>query len=186
MNRILWLLVLLTGTVAAETELEVGPTFLAQEFAHSGTIILTERVAGKYDFSIGHISEQLVQTCPRLDCIQRIPRNLYFGVGRYWGGERWEFGLSGNYFGDVNRVSGAHFMVGVMVGYKLCDRLSVRVRHYSNAGHQSPDCACGEYCGCGYNLGQDAITLVYSFGARRTEPVSLAARLDGLLPLAHR
>ena len=157
------ILALLPIQVLADLEVEIGPTFLAQEFAHSGTIILTERVAGKYDFSIGHISEQLVQTCSRLDCIQRIPRNLYFGIGRYWGSERWEFGLSGNYFGDVNRVSGAHLMVGVMVGYKPCDRLSIRIRHYSNAGHQSPDCACGEYCGCGYNLGQDAITVAIRF-----------------------
>jgi len=157
------LALLLALPAAAETEVEIGPTFLAQEFAHSGTLILTERIAGKYDFTIGHISEQLVQTCPRLDCIQRIDRNLYVGAGRLWSHRRLEFGLSANYFGAVNRVSGSHLMVGAMIGYRVCDRLSIRVRHYSNAGHSSPDCDCGKYCGCGYNLGQDAITLAVRF-----------------------
>ena len=160
-----WLAILLiAGLAQAETEFEVGPTFLTQEYANGVSMILTGRVAGKYDFSIGHISEQVVQTCPRLDCIQKIDRQLYFGAGRYWNWRRLEIGISGNYFTDVNRVSGSHLMVGLMLGIRLCDSVSLRLRHYSNAGTQSPDCNCGEYCGCGYNLGQDGIFVVGRFG----------------------
>ena len=162
-----WRTILITLALAvtgcATTEIEIGPTFLTQEFAHGGTIIVTERVAEKYDFSIGHVSEQIVQTCPRLDCIQRVQRNLYVGAARLWEYKRLEVGLGANYFADVSRVSGSHLMVGAMFGVKLCDRLSLRVRHYSNAGSQSPDCDCGPYCGCGYNLGQDSITLAMRF-----------------------
>lgn len=160
MRLIPFLLAILAVQAHADTEIELGPTFLAQEFAHAGTLILTERVAGKYDFTIGHIMQQLVQTCDRVDCIQRIDRNLYFGVGRFWQWQRVEFGISGNYFGDTSRVSGAHLMVGVMLGYRFCESISLRVRHYSNAGHSTRLARDGTQ---GYNLGQDAITLAVRF-----------------------
>ncbi len=141
-------LFLFVANANAEINVEVGPAFLSGEFSDGGLLLISDRVTPKWELSLAYISDQLCNGCThKLD----LQRNLGIGgtrIGKYW---RFEFGLGAAYFTNINRAFSKNFTVHAMLAFRITDRLSIRGRHWSNAG-------TGET-----NLGQDAFTIAWSF-----------------------
>ena len=142
--------------VKAEVQVEIGPTNLSGDWAKGGALLLSERF-GKYDIGIGYISEQTANvTCgPHLPKTSRcdfdIRENIFIQAQRIVTYKRCELGIGPAWFQNTSRVFGKQFNFGLMAGCSLSDHLSVRIRHWSNAGSASP------------NLGQDLLTIGWSF-----------------------
>lgn len=132
----------------ADTRLELGAGFLSWEYSDGGAAILTERFNGKYDVSLGIVTEQYCRCTFPTD----IDDNLFVQVQRVFVGSRFELGIGAAWFQNSNRALGKRFNVPLSLGYRLTKRISLRVRHYSNGGSGVP------------NVGQDLITVGYRFG----------------------
>jgi hypothetical protein len=162
---ILLFLLLFFYWVSAEADvtLEVGPTNLSGDWA-GGAAILSERF-GKYELGIGYISEQEVSlrtfslsdpSCTRITdgynrCDFEIRENIFVHAQRIVKYKKCELGIGPAYFSNTSRVFGSHFNIGLMAGCYINKNLSIRIRHYSNAGSATP------------NLGQDILTIGYKF-----------------------
>lgn len=135
----------------AEVSIEAGPVFMSGDYAKGGALILSERFYGKYEVHLGYVSETFVQTCERPDCAFDNRENLFAGVQRVAGWERFKLGIGVDYFQNQNRALGCRFTAGLLLEWRLTDHVSARVRHNSNAGSCTP------------NLGLDYIGLAYGF-----------------------
>jgi hypothetical protein len=130
---------------ANAAEFEIGPALLSGEYSEGGTLIFTERV-GKWSLGGGYVSEQYCHcTWPT-----SLKENIFFQGQRIVEHKKFEIGLGAAYFQNTNRALGKNLTWALSLGYGG-EHLSVRFRHYSNAGSGSP------------NLGQDMVTLGYNF-----------------------
>lgn len=134
----------------AETTIEVGPTFLSHDFAEGGLLLFSERV-DKYEFGLGYVSEQFVNTCGRKDCDFDMQENLFVHVQRVIPYKSFEFGIGPAYFQNTNRALGKQFTAALSVSWQVTDHLSIKARHWSNAGSGVP------------NMGQDALVIGWTF-----------------------
>lgn len=134
-----------------DMHLELGAPFLSGEFAEGATLMVEER-RGRWGCGMTYITEQRVR--PRNDPPQDLKPNLGIHCLRYatlGDRDQWEFGVGPAYWNSTNRALGSKFNAGLSVAYKFNEKWALRVRHYSNAGSASP------------NMGQDILTLAYSF-----------------------
>ena len=152
--RILTLVLLLFAfNVSAETRLEVGPTFLSDDYAEGQMAVLTERV-GKWDFSYIYVTEQ--DAWPGWEKRHgygpaHLERNSAIHIQRIWKWKKAEFGFGVARWANTSRALGHKTTYPLMIGWNFNKHLSLRIRHYSNAGSATP------------NLGQDAITIGWTF-----------------------
>jgi hypothetical protein len=123
-------------------ELQMGPTYLSGETS-SGAFVLLREDYGKYSFGIGLTSPQKCRC--RTETVD-IDTNAYIQAERnirvY---ERFSVSIGASYWNRTSRVNGSHFAFPLTLRFDINDRLSIGVRHWSNAGSARP------------NLGQDAI-----------------------------
>ena len=155
----LFLLLLIIGFCReskAEVSIEAGPTFLSDSRSHGGVLLLSERF-GKYDFGLGYVSEQNVNVpcgsplARSVRCDYDIRENIFVSAQRIVTFNRCELGIGPAYFSNTNRALGKQFTIGLSAGCHISKKLSLVIRHYSNAGSGTP------------NLGQDALMIRYSF-----------------------
>lgn len=129
---------------ADAAEITIGPTYLSASSSDGGLLLLSEDI-GKYAFGIGVVSKQVCQC--RNDTTE-VPVNAFVQawrkVGIYKG---LSAGLGVSYWNQTTRVTGSHFNFALSLEYAVTDKLSLSLRHWSNAGSASP------------NLGQDAIMI---------------------------
>lgn len=136
--------------VKADVRLEVGPTFLSGEYAKGQVLILSEQF-DRYSVGVGYISQQRV--VDRSKTLYNLRENMYvFGTRHVRITSKFNLGLGVAYFNETNRALGSNFAFSLLVRYDFSDRLSVNIRHFSNAGSVRP------------NMGQDMLTFGYSFG----------------------
>ena len=144
----------------AEVTAEVGMGFLSSQLSRGGSFLLTERWGGQYgnaySLGIGFVSEQEVTDSSQ--DFYRLRENLYIQAQRRVAFpikgcpiDCWGLGIGVAYFNDTNRALGSHFTIAMSVEFRPNERMSVNIRHYSNAGSSSP------------NMGQDMLTLGYTF-----------------------
>ena len=131
-------------------EMEVGPTNLSGDWAKGGVFMLTQH-SGVWAFSAGYVSEQYVSTCDHPSCKFNITPNIFVMVQRISRYKGWELGIGPTYFQNTNRALGQKFNFGLSLGYKWDNNVSIRARHWSNAGSGA------------WNMGQDVLTLGYQF-----------------------
>lgn len=136
----------------AEVSIEAGPVFVSGDYGKGGALILSERFKGKYEVHMGYVSETFVNTCNRPDCAFDMRENLFAGAQRITALGDFRLGIGIDYFQNVNRALGCRFTAGLLIGYQATDRISLRVRHNSNAGSCTP------------NLGVDYIGVAWRFG----------------------
>lgn len=146
-------LLLFSPMLVAETRLEIGPTYLSDERSSGYMFIVSERV-GKFDFGIGYVSEQDV--LPGWENRHgygpvHLSRNAFFYVQRFWTKGQFELGAGLAHFNNENRALGAKITYPVSIGWNWNENLSIRLRHFSNAGAATP------------NLGQDSLTIGWTF-----------------------
>ena len=141
-------LFLCLGDVNAEINIEAGPAFLSGEFSDGGLLLISDRITPKWSVGLAYTSEQVCNGCThQVD----LKRNLGLIGSRIFSYKRFEFGLGASYWQNTNRALSRNFNVHVMFGFQITDRLSLRGHHDSNSGSGDT------------NLGQDAITLAWSF-----------------------
>ena len=149
MPRYLLLMLLFASVVHSETRTEFGPTYLSDESSGGGMLIVVERV-GVWDLGVGYVSEQDVWPTWERDNGYppvHIRSNAFMYGQRVWRKGRFEFGLGVAHFSNNNRALGSRTTYPVVIGWNFNGRLSVRLRHFSNAGSAAP------------NMGQDALTI---------------------------
>ncbi len=134
----------------ADVSLEAGATFLSGEYAKGQTMILSEKF-DRYSVSVGYITDQVV--IDRSKTRNELRANIFLQAMRHVNiTEKFNLGVGVAYFNGTNRALGSNFTIALLVRYDLSDRLSLNIRHYSNAGSAPP------------NMGQDMITVGYTFG----------------------
>ncbi len=139
----------------AQVHVEIGATNISGDWV-GGAIVLSERF-GKYDVGIGYVSEQDIHvTCgPHLPATSKcdfdIRANIFVHAQRIVKYKRCEMGIGPAYFQNTSRVFGKGFNFGLMLGCSVTDKLSIRIRHWSNSGSASP------------NLGQDLLSVAWTF-----------------------
>ena len=146
-------LLLFTFNVNAETRIEAGPTYLSDESSDGYMIVVSERF-DRWDLGIGHVSEQdVLPGWEKRHGYGRVhlKRNSFIYGQRIWTKGKFELGLGLAYFDNTNRALGQRTTYPVVIGWNFNKDLSIRLRHFSNAGGATP------------NLGQDAITIGWSF-----------------------
>ena len=158
--RYLLPLILLCGAANAETRIEVGPTLLSDEFSSGVSVSVIERT-DKWDFGITWTSEQDVW--PGWEKRNgygpaHLERNAGVFVQRHWTlasvEEVYEIkiGIGVAYWANKNRALGSNLTFPVVLEIPTpLERWTIHFRHFSNAGSATP------------NLGQDMITIGYSF-----------------------
>jgi len=147
------LLLLFTLNVSAETRIEVGPTALSDNWSEGVMVVISERF-GKFDIGLGYTSEQDVWPKWEKDNgygPAHLERNSFFYGQRIWSKGRFEFGLGLAQFANKSRALGQKTTYPLVIGWNFNEDVSLRLRHFSNAGSATP------------NLGQDAITIAWTF-----------------------
>lgn len=133
----------------AETYVELGGTFASGESSDAAALVVGERF-GNYTFSLGVMDKQSINTRTTQNIKTR--QNGFFEAMRVTRPfSKLEVGLGGAYFMNTNRALSSNLNFALMVRYELSDKFSLQLRHWSNAGTNTP------------NLGQDMITLRYTF-----------------------
>jgi hypothetical protein len=146
-------LLLCTFSVSAETRLEVGPTYLSDQSSDGYMVVISERM-GKFDIGVGYVSEQDVW--PKWEKRHgygpaHLERNSFIYGQRIWSKGKFELGIGAAHFSNKNRALGQRTTWPVTLGWNFNKDVSIRLRHFSNAGSATP------------NLGQDAVTLAWTF-----------------------
>ncbi len=159
MNKAALFIVLSLAAVSAraETIVEAGAGFLNWGYSEGQALIVAERFAGKYDIGIGAIERQVCDCRdykPDLDRETSIDPLSFIYAQRIFSGNRLEFGLGFGFWNQTSRVSGSILMFPLSIKYRVWKRLSIGVRHFSNASSGVP------------NLGQDMMTLSWNFGGK--------------------
>ena len=157
MDRCILLVCLLAfSSVRADTSIEVGPTLLSSQFSKGGAFLASEFWGGeygdKYSVGVGYIYKQ--EVTDRNNNFSEIQENIFIqGQRRFCAVERNHacFGIGVAHFQNTNRALGATFNIAVSIEVRPQERLSINLRHYSNAGSAVP------------NMGQDMITIGYRF-----------------------
>ena len=140
----------LTKEARADTSLSIGPVFASGKFAQGGAVALTESF-GKYEASLGYISEQTI--VPRSGRVYETRPNAFLQLVRnVQVSNKFTLGIGVAGFNGTNRALGSHANFALHVRYRFSPRVSCEVRHWSNAGSATP------------NMGQDAITCSYYLG----------------------
>lgn len=130
---------------AKAAEFELGPTILSGEYSEGGALMVTERV-GRWSIGGGFTSDQYCHCNWPAD----LGSNIFFQGQRIVEYKAFEMGIGAAYWQNTNRALGKNLTWSLSIGAGG-EHWSVRIRHYSNAGSGRP------------NLGQDMITLGYSF-----------------------
>lgn len=143
-----------SSSASAELRLEAGPTYLSDELSDGWSIVINDRITPKWDIGMGYVSEQRV--LPSWEEDRGLPAtdvgtNLFIHGQRIISYEKFELGIGVAFFQNTNRALGKDFVSSVSLGWNFSDSLSIRVRHFSNAGSGTP------------NLGQDLVTFGFSF-----------------------
>lgn len=146
----LLLLILFAAESRAQITLEAGAAFLSSDFADGGVLMLSDRI-GKYDFALGYITTQFVDTCGRPDCRNDLRENIFIHAQRIFEYKRLEFGIGPSYFQNTNRALSRRLNISVMINFRITKRSFIFLRHFSNFG-SGPR-----------NLGQDMLNLGVRF-----------------------
>ena len=154
LNTLIFLTLLLSFGASAELRLEAGPTYLSDESSDGWTFAVHDRITPNWDLGMGYVSEQTV--LPSWEEDRGLPptdvgRNLFIHGQRIITHNKIEIGIGAAFFQNTNRALGRDFVASVSLGWNFNEKLSIRVRHFSNAGSGTP------------NLGQDLVTFGYSF-----------------------
>ena len=143
-----------------EVTTELGAGFLSGEVSKGAALILTERWGGPYDnrysVGMGYISEQ--EVTDRSGDFYEVRENLWVQAQRRVPFpvkgcpiDCWGLGIGVAYFNGTNRALGSNLTAALSVEFRPNERLSVNIRHYSNAGSATP------------NMGQDMLSVGYTF-----------------------
>ena len=142
----------LSREAKADVSLELGATFLSGEYAQGQVLLLTEQF-DRYSVGVGYITKQRV--VDRSGTLYNIRENILIQAMRHIRiTEKFNMGIGVAYFNGTNRALGSNLEFSLLVRYDFSDRLSMNIRHYSNAGSSPP------------NMGQDMITFGYTFGGK--------------------
>ena len=164
--RSLWLLLLFSLPIHAETLIEIGPSQVGDTYSNSYILTLTERVNDKYDFTLGMIGNQTFQMCERDDCIWEVDKQIFFGADLlvkplwFWT-DRIKFGIGPYAFARPDRIVSSFLRVGLSLEWAITDRIALRARHWSvaSAGIQRLDFCNRDRTFCDrreFNNGQDS------------------------------
>jgi len=137
----------------ADVSVEIGPTFLSGQYADGQVLTLNEQFDNGYSLGVGYITKQVVTD--RAGDTYYLRENVFIqGMRHVTVTEKFNLGLGVGYVNSTNRVLGSNFVFSLLVRYDFTDRWSANIRHFSNAGSSPP------------NMGQDMITIGYSFGGK--------------------
>jgi hypothetical protein len=152
---VLALFYLFAREVKADVSVELGKTNISGSWA--GEALLIHERFGKYDVGMGLIGRQEFDA----SCGYNIPRypkcqfdvrpNMFIHAQRIVPYKKCFMGIGPAWFQNTSRISNRLFQWSLMIGCSVSDKISVRIRHFSNAGSGSP------------NLGQDMITIGWRF-----------------------
>ena len=144
---LLIMLLVFTCEDADAIEFEAGPGLLSGEYSEGGALIFSGEFANRWHLGGGYVSKQTCHCNQPAD----LRENIFFEVQRRAQWRAVQIGIGPAYWQNTNRALGKNLTWSLMLGLKF-DRLSVRFRHYSNAGSGTP------------NLGQDMVTIGWRFG----------------------
>ena len=131
----------------AGVEIEVGPTFLSGEWSEGGVLLISETFENKFMVGAGYMSKQYCHcTWPT-----EVRENIFIFGARKVRYKKVDLSIGMAYFQNTNRALGKNLTFGLSLGYTFNKHWFINARHWSNAGSGSP------------NLGQDALTIGYSF-----------------------
>jgi hypothetical protein len=173
-------LVFLRHEANAETNVQIGPSFVGNRATNAATLIIQETWSNKYGLSLGYIGKQDLDTCGRPDCEWDIDEQIMFGAERIVQGNfdswawlnRASFRIGPYWFQNKNRIMSCNFNIRLALAVDITERISIVASHFSNAG------SCGEisirqtntsqtiipmYLTGSFNMGQDAIMLMGRF-----------------------
>ena len=151
---------LLCSPVFADSNIELGPTYLSGDSAHGQYVLVEERFY-KFGIGLGYISEQRVETGD----LFHLDPNIFVSVQRYFELGPVEIGVGPAYFQNRNRALSRNLTIAASIGI-VHKRWSIQFRHYSNAGSGPIECFDDDSprgWDCQSNLGQDAATIGYRF-----------------------
>ena len=164
--RQLWLLLLFSLPIHAETLIEIGPSQVGDTYSNSYILTLTERINDKYDFTLGMIGAQTFQVCDRDDCIWEVDQQIFFGADLlirplwFWT-DRLRFGIGPYFHSRPHRFVSSFLQVGLTLQWEFTDRWSAEAWHSSvaSAGIQRLDFCNRDMTFCDrreFNNGQDS------------------------------
>ena len=140
------ILLILSQHARCETLVEAGLSQVGKDFSDGWVLTLTERFKDRYDLTIGLVTTQTWESCPRPDCVWEIQEQIFFG-GEFtypiWRGLR--FGIGPYWFSNINRVSAENFRMGLRLEYRFTDRFGIRARHWSISGSGRDATVCHEW-----------------------------------------
>jgi hypothetical protein len=151
MMVVAFLLILIFGLsreANAETQVELGATFLSGEYSKGAALIIAERW-DRYSLGMGYTYKQ--EVTDRRGDFYDVSENLFVHGQRHvdiW--RELEFGVGVGYFNKRTRWNGSNFVASLSVQYQW-EKVFVTYRHWSNAGSESP------------NMGQDLVTIGWRF-----------------------
>ena len=135
---------------ADEVTAELGATVLSGQFSEGAALLIEQTWNDKWRVGMGLTSDQKVT--PRKEPETDVRSNLMVHGQRIVAiTDRLDLGLGVAYWNATTRWNGSHFTASMSIEYELTDRLSIRYRHFSNAGSASP------------NMGQDMINIGWRF-----------------------
>ena len=139
------------GSVKADTMIEIGPSQVGSEMSAGVMLTLTERIAGKYDFTVGYITEQnFVSTWQGKKCKScewTVKEQLFAGVELVVTApftDKLRLGIGPYIFQRADRIGTDTFRMGLSIEYQFTDRFGLRARHFSLAGSGPEMTICRE------------------------------------------
>ena len=129
-----------------EVFVEAGSTVLSGETSKGGALILGQRF-GQWEVAGGVLSPQ---EC-RCNWPEDIGTNIFVQGQRIVSYKSANMGIGMAYWQNTNRALGKNFTWSLLVGWQVNERLSLQIRHWSNAGSGKP------------NLGQDLLSATLRF-----------------------
>lgn len=134
---------------AGEVTAYVGAALLSGEFSQGYSGMFTEKFDNKYQVGMGVISRQ--EVTDRGGNFYKLRPQLFVFAERTVDLNSWTISVGPAYLNAKNRAIGSNFAATLSIQYHLSERLSIEVRHFSNAGSATP------------NMGQDLLYLGYTF-----------------------
>lgn len=167
MRAILLAILLCASANAAdvETMIRVGVTQIGETPSGSGMFSLTQRVNGRYDFTIGALGPQLFNKCGRPDCDWEIDQQIYVGARLlmdplwFWT-DKFKFGIGPTLWARPDRAVSSFLRINLYMEYRFNPTIAISAEHFSIAAAGFEIAACNKiqtYCAFRkYNVGQDS------------------------------
>ena len=166
--KLILVLLLLCGAANAadvETMVRLGNTQVGWAQSGSTMLSLTQRVNGRYDFTIGTLGAQEYSKCERSDCVWELDPQVYVGARLlmdplwFWT-DKFKFGIGPTFWAHPDRAVSSFLRINLYLEWRFNEHVGVSAEHFSVNGAGFPLPACNKdntYCSVRkYNNGQDS------------------------------